>query len=146
MLHISQSQIEKIRTGQSVDITIRGEKIKGSIIRIDPVVTNGSVVIEVELNGDLPSNARPELVIDAVINTGTIENALYIKNPVNVRANSQSILYRLISEGEQAEATTITFGMQSRTFTQILKGANLGDEFVLSDTSPWNDRKIITIR
>ncbi len=145
LINVGQSQVDNIEIGQTVDISTRTDQADGKVIRIDPVVNEGSVIVEVELVGELPSNARPELIVDAVIHTRSIQNAKFIKSPINTRANTTASLFLLSPEGQSATAVPITFGDQNRDLTQILSGANVGDQFILSDTSLWNDQTKILL-
>ena len=145
MLQVSQSEIEQIALAQQVDIDTRGGAIVGEVTRISPLVTEGSVAVEVALKGPLPSNARPELSIDAVIDTGTLTDVVYLAKPVNAAPGSRGSLFRLAADQASAERVEIRYGRETRQFIQILSGAEPGDSFILSDMSRWQDTSAITI-
>lgn len=136
-INIPQSQVEQIQLGQLVTISTRQDKAQGKVSRINPIVTAGSVLIEVNLNGVLPSNARPDLTVDATIHAGLLQNVIYIERPVNVQPESTATLYRLDESKRKAQSTQVTFGIEAGKYIQITNGAASGEHFILSDTSLW---------
>jgi HlyD family secretion protein len=145
MLNISQSQVALVELNQAVVIDTRGGTIHGEVIRINPVVTQGSIAVEVELNSALPSNARPELNVDGVISTGLLINATYIKKPVNATAGMRATLFKLSNERKQAEQVEVTYGQESGEYIQLVSGAKVAETFVLSDMSRWQEMLVVTI-
>ena len=145
LVDISQSQISNVVKGQIVTVNLRDESLKGKVLRIDPEVTNGKVTVEVALNGELPSSARPEMNIEARINTGTLINTLYIERPINARANSNSLLFVVNSQQQSAQQTSIQLGVQAGKYIQINAGVKEFDQIILSDTSHWQQHQSIML-
>ena len=50
-------------------------------MRIDPAVVNGTVTVDVELTGELPKGARPDLSVDGTIDLERLENVVYVGRP-----------------------------------------------------------------
>jgi len=144
-LQVPQTQVQQLAIGQAVDIDTRGGVTKGKINRIDPVIQQGNVLVEVDITGDLPQNARPELSVDGVIHTGELANALYLKKPVGARPGSNMKLFRM-AEDSQALAANIQLGVEAGEFIQIIAGATRGDSFILSDMSRWQEQTTLSIK
>ena len=144
-INIPQSQVEQIQLGQPVTISTRQYNTQGRVSRIDPVVTSGTVLVEVDVTGALPSNARPDLTVDATIHAGQLQNVMYIERPVNVQPGSTATLYRLRDNQSVAQAIQVSFGAEAGKHIQILNGANSGDRFILSDTSRWQQSDSIIL-
>ena len=144
LANVAQTQVEQIQIGQTVQVNTRGGIANGYVARIDPIVKEGSVLIEVELTGELPENARPELNVDIVIHTGKLANAYFIERPVNSQTGSSMIMFRELEQGDQAEAIKVSFGAQTDQYIQILDGAAEGDRLILSDTSLWENETTLT--
>lgn len=145
MINVSQSAIEQVAINQVVIIDTRAGNVAGVVSRINPVVKQGMIAIEVSLTGELPNNARPELNVDAIIAIGMLTNTTYIKKPVNVTAGMKTSLFRLLTDSSQAEQVSITFGQESDEFIEIISIVNTTDTFILSDMSRWQDTKTITL-
>jgi len=145
MLSVSQSEMEFIELNQLVEIDTRNGVATGIVSRINPVVEQGMVAIEVNITSDLPNNARPELNVDGVISTGTLTNVMYIKKPINASSGLKATLFKMNDEAEQAEQVDIVYGRESGEFIQIVSGAHAQDNFILSDMSRWAKSSSITI-
>jgi len=144
LANVAQTQVERIRVGQTVEVNTRGGIADGHVARIDPIVKEGSVLIEIEITGALPDNARPELNVDVVIQTGKLADAFFIERPVNSQTGSSMTMFRELEQGDQAEAIKVSFGAQTDQYIQILNGAAEGDKLILSDTSLWENETTLT--
>lgn len=144
-LQVPQSQVQQLAIGQVVDIDTRGGQVEGEISRIDPVIQQGSVLVEVKIDDPLPDNARPEMTIDGVIHTGMLSDTLYLKKPVGARPQSMMQLFRLHND-DTAEAVNISLGAETGEFIQIIAGATAGESYILSDMSRWQDQTTISIK
>ena len=57
-LKIAETQVKDIQIGQAVAIDTRNGIVPGHVIRIDPSVQQGTVTVDVALDGGLPEGAR----------------------------------------------------------------------------------------
>jgi len=145
LVDISQSQISNVNQGQAVTVKVRSHNLIGEVLRIDPEVTNGTVTVEVALKGDLPASARPEMNIEAHINTGTLTNTLYIERPINAHANTSAQLFVVNNQQQSAKKSSIQLGEQAGKYIQIVAGVNESDQIILSDTSHWQQHQSIML-
>lgn len=135
LVRVPQSQAQLVTIGDKALIDTRGDKVQGRVSRIDPVVENNTVEIEIILTEDLPASARPQLSVDGTIIADTIADAIYIRRPAGLQSNAQKSLFKLNDTDNQAYKQTIQFGMQTGQFIQIVSGASEGERFVISDLS-----------
>lgn len=154
LLNVSQSDMDLIATEQMVNIDTRGGIISGTVRRINPLVQQGMITIEITITSELPKNARPDLNIDGVISTGKIANALFVKKPVNANSGMKSQLFKLNSDKSTAKPITVTYGHESGEFIQLVSNETsaltgnaiqANDIVILSDMSRWNESTQITI-
>jgi HlyD family secretion protein len=145
MLNVSQSDVELIAIGQTVNIDTRGRKITGKVQRINPLVKQGMITIEVSITSELPNNARPDLNVDGIISTGTLTQVMYIKKPVNASNGMQTQLFKLDTQKNQAQKVDVSYGQESGEYIQIIAGALEHDVFILSDMSRFDATSSITI-
>jgi len=135
LVKVPQIQAQQVVVGQKAVIDTRREKIDGVVTRIDPVVENNSVNIEVSLPQNLPVGTRPQLSIDAMIIAETLTNIKYIKRPANLRSNSQSSLYRVDKSIQNAKLESLKFGRKAGRYIEVVTGAKMGESFIVSDLS-----------
>jgi HlyD family secretion protein len=134
LIRVPQSQAQLITIGKVAIIDTRRDKIEGVVSRIDPIVDNNTVEIEIALPASLPASARPQLSVDGMIVADTLQNITYIKRPAGAKSNTSVPLYRLDTQ-ENATSQELRFGVQAGQFIQILSGASVGEQFIISDLS-----------
>ncbi|KGJ89188.1 efflux RND transporter periplasmic adaptor subunit [Colwellia psychrerythraea] len=136
-LRVQQNQADQIAIGMSASIQTSGKNISAKVIRIDPVVTDGRVMIELDLTGELPANARPDLTVEGKVHVKEINNSLYVEQPNNVYDFKEKNIYRLSSDEQSAQLTAIKFGTLSGNQIEVISGAQRGDKIIVSDMSQW---------
>lgn len=144
-LLVQESRARDIALGQPVTVDTRTTKLTGEVIRIDPSVTSGMVAVDVKIISDLPSEARPELSVDGLIQISHVSNALYVKRPVFAPGNSQVGLFKLSADNQFAVKQKVNLGLSSVNQIQIISGLSVGDKIVISDTTSWQDHDNILI-
>jgi len=135
LVRVPQSKAQQIFIGQKAIIDTRRDKIIGTVARIDPVVVENTVEVEIALPEQLPASARPQLSVDAVIITDTLANITYMERPVNGKANSNTSLFRLDDTNNAAKRTPVKFGKEAGRYIEIIDGGNVNDIFIVSDLS-----------
>jgi HlyD family secretion protein len=135
LIRVPQSQVQQVSVGQTAMVDTRQDKIPGTVTRIDPIVQDNTVEVEISLPEKLPASARPQLNVDAVIIADTLKQIFYIKRPANVKPNSEISLYRLDSNASTAQLRTLKLGRQAGRHIEIISGAEAGDVFIISDLS-----------
>lgn len=138
-LKIAETQARDILSGQPASIDTRNGVIPGRVMRIDPAVQNGTVTVDVALQGALPKGARPDLTVDGIIELERLENVLYTGRPVSGREQAQITLFKLDPDGQTASRVKVKLGHSSVNTIEILDGLREGDQIVLSDMSQWDD-------
>ena len=92
-VRISETQTRDVLVGQAVDIDTHNGIVKGRVARLDPAVVNGTVQVEVKLEGALPKGARPDLSVEGTIEIDRLENVLHVARPVGSRPESRISLF-----------------------------------------------------
>jgi HlyD family secretion protein len=136
-LQIAETQAKDIQLGQRASIDTHNGVIPGKVVRIDPAVVNGTVTVDVALEGKLPEGARPDLSVDGTIEISHLTNVLYVGRPAFGQADSTVGLFKETANGD-AERVQVKLGEASVNEVQILKGLNVGDKVILSDMSRWD--------
>lgn len=139
MIKVPQNQAQQIQLGQQAIIDTRRDKITGTVARIDPMVENNTVNVEISLPADLPASARPQLNVDGVILIETLSNVAYIERPANIKGHSQAQLYKLDSAQQQGQLTALTFGQEAGRYIEVINGGQPSEQFIVSDLSQLGD-------
>lgn len=134
-LRIAETQTKDIRIGQYAEVDTRTGIVKGKVSRIDPSATGGTVGVDVILEGDLPPGARPDLSIDGTIELERLPDVIYMGAPAFGQENSTVTLFKLTTDGSEAERVTVKLGRRSVNQVEIIEGLKPGDQVILSDTT-----------
>ncbi len=137
-LKIAETQAKDIALGQVASVDTRNGVIPGKVSRIDPAVQNGTVTVDVKLEGQLPQGARPDLSVDGMVELERLDDVVYVGRPVFGQARSQITLFRLMPDGKHAERVPVKLGRTSVNTIEIVEGLKVGDQVVLSDMSAWD--------
>lgn len=135
---IAETQAKDIQLGEKASIDTRNGIVAGHVIRIDPAAENGTVTVDVGLDGPLPKGARPDLNIDGTIQLERLANVLYVQRPVHAEEEQSGTVFRLDPNGATAERVNVRFGRSSVSAIQIAAGLKEGDRIILSDVSQWD--------
>lgn len=136
-LQIAETRVKDVVVGQPASIDTRNGIIRGQVIRIDPAAVNGTVKVDVQLNGEYPKGARPDLSVDGTIDIERLANVLYVGRPAYGQAESTVGVFRLAPSGE-ANRVQVKLGRSSVNQIEILEGLRENDQVILSDMSAWD--------
>jgi HlyD family secretion protein len=138
VLRIPETQAKDVTLGQPAAIDTRNGIARGKVMRIDPAVQNGTVTVDVSLEGELPRGARPDLSVDGTIQVERLDNVLHLGRPAFGQAGSTVGLFKLTPDGAEAVRTTVRLGRTSVNSVEILGGLQQGDKVIISDMSRWD--------
>src|SRR5207248_1052791 len=111
-VQIAETQIKDVAIGQVAAIDTRNGIIPGQVIRIDPAAVNGTVKVDVQLKGEYPKAARPDLSVDGTIDLDRLSNVLYVGRPAYGQAESSVGIFKLSLQGE-ANRVQVKLGRSS---------------------------------
>ena len=117
----------------------------GVVKRIDPAVREGTVLVDVELKGELPRGARPDLSVEGTIEIERLTDVLYVGRPAYGQPESTIELFK-VQPGGLAVRVPVKLGRSSVNTIEIREGLEEGDEVILSDTSAWDGEEKIRLK
>lgn len=144
-LKVPAREATEVQTGQNAVIDTRSGTVQGIVTRIDPGVTEGTVVVDVDLQGALPAGARPQLQIEGIVYITRLADALYVGKPAYVKTDASISVYKLDADGRYATRVTISAGKVSLNYLQVLQGLKAGDRVITSEIGEWQDEERILL-
>lgn len=145
VLRIPETQVSGVLLGQHADIDTRNGIVAGHVIRIDPSAQNGTVTVDVGLEGTLPPGARPDLSVDGTIEIERLENVMYVGRPAYGQPESTIGLFKLTPDGKEATRVTARLGRASVNTIEVLQGLSVGDRVITSDMSQWDSQSRVRL-
>jgi multidrug efflux pump subunit AcrA (membrane-fusion protein) len=143
-LRLPQQQADQIDINAPVLINTQKGIVSAHITRIESVVTNGSVLAEAIIDGELTSNSRPSLAISAQVFVKHKKDALYIRQSTGLRPQTKQTLF-IRSQNNLLEQREVIFGELSQEKLLITSGLNFKDQLVVTDISQHNQFSEITL-
>jgi HlyD family secretion protein len=144
-LRIPETQAKDVRPGQRASVDTRNGIAAGVVARVAPSVQDGTVLVDVTLEGPLPQGARTDLSVDGTIEIERLENVLYVGRPAYGQAQSKVEMFKLIDGGKEAKRVPVMLGRSSVNTIEIVNGLSPGDQVILSDTSAQDGFEVIRL-
>ena len=144
-LRIPETQAKDVRPGQRASVDTRNGIAAGVVARVAPSVQDGTVLVDVTLEGPLPQGARTDLSVDGTIEIERLENVLYVGRPAFGQAQSKVEIFKLIDGGKEAKRVPVMLGRSSVNTIEIVNGLSPGDQVILSDTSAQDGFEVIRL-
>lgn len=145
-VRIPETQARDVMRGQAAFIDTRNGVVRGEVQRIDPAVQNGTVLIEVHLDGPLPKGARPDLSVEGTIELARLENVVYVGKPVQAQEDGTVGLFKLVPDQHEAVRVSVQVGHSSVGAIEVRSGLDPGDQIILSDMSQWDAHHRVRLR
>jgi HlyD family secretion protein len=145
VVRVPETQARDVQIGQKAKVDTRNDVISAHVIRVDPAVREGTVEVDLALDGPLPKGARPDLSVDGTIELERLTDVLYVGRPAMGQSEGTIGLFRLDSNGRDATRAQVKLGRASVSTIEIVRGLNEGDQVILSDTSAWDSHDRIRL-
>jgi len=137
-IKIAETQAKDIQIGQKAEVDTRNGVVQGRVARIDPSVQNGTRTVDVTLTGDLPKGAVPDLSVDGTIELERLNDVLFMGRPAFGQEQSTVGLFKILTDGVNAERVQVKLGRSSVNTMEVLSGLKVGDQVILSDMSAYD--------
>ncbi|GAC1617404.1 MAG: HlyD family efflux transporter periplasmic adaptor subunit [Candidatus Acidiferrum sp.] len=136
-IHVPEAEAQYVQLNQKAHVAISDQTVSGHVARIDPAVQNGTVNVDVSMDGRQPHGSRSELAVDGTIEVEKLQNVLHLSSPLQGRPDTQVPLFRVSADGTNAERVMVQYGRISSDGVEIADGLEAGDTVIVSDMSAW---------
>jgi RND family efflux transporter MFP subunit len=137
-LKIPETQAKDVLVGQSASVDTRNGMIPGHVMRVEPAAVQGTVTVDVKLEGPLPKGARPDLSVEGTIELENLADVIYMGRPAFGQPNSTISVFKVDPSGKEATRVQVKLGRVSVSLVEILDGLKPGDRVILSDMSQYD--------
>ena len=133
-LKIPETQVKDVAIGQVASVDTRNGIIPGHVTRIDPAAVNGTVDVDVKLEGEAPG-MRPDLSVDGTITIERLADVVFVGRPVIGQPGAKITLFKLDADTKEAQRVPVALGRSSVNTIEVVDGLKVGDQVILSDMS-----------
>ena len=144
-LKIPETQAKDIAIGLPAEVDTHNGVVDGKVSRIDPAVQNGTVTVDVTLDGPPPKGSRPDLSVDGTITLERLDNVLYVGRPAFGQEKSTVQMFKIDADGKTATRVPVEVGRSSVNTIEIVRGLKEGDQVILSDMSRYDNQDKIKL-
>ncbi len=144
-IKIAETQAKDIQINLPAKIDTRNGVVDGHVVRVDPAVEQGTVRVDIALDGELPRGARPDLSVDGTIELERLDNVVYVGRPAFGQENNTVGIFKLVAGTSEAVRTPVKLGRSSVNTIEIISGLEPGDQVILSDTSAMDAHERIRL-
>lgn len=138
-IQVPEALARNVQVGQTTRIDTRSSVASGQVSHVAPGAQDGSVEVDIRFNDPLPEGARPDQAVSATIVIEHLDDAVFVKRPVNSRPESTMGLFVVDATGQTANRQPVQLGKSSVQSIQVLNGLAVGDTVILSDMSLYDD-------
>jgi HlyD family secretion protein len=129
---VPQMQVRLLQAGASAEVDTRHGIVTGQVVRIDPVVADGAVQVDILLPEQLSADIRPMQMVDARIHGQSRGQVSFVDRPAGVAEDARVELFKL-DANQVASRVPVQFGKASGQQIEVVSGLNPGDRIVISD-------------
>jgi HlyD family secretion protein len=146
VLRVPETQAKDITLNQRTSIDTRNGIVPGRVMRVDPAAQNGTVTVEIALDGELPRGARPDLSVDGTIEIERLIDVMYVGRPAYGQAESTVGLFKLEPDGKTASRVNVRLGRASVNTIQVMQGLGVGEKVIISDMSAYDNTNKVRLK
>jgi len=130
-IKVPQLQAHMVSAGMKAEINTVNGQILGQVVRVDPVVSEGAVQVDIQLDEGIYEGVKPMQLVDVTILAQVEKGVHYIKTPTGVNENSTASIFKL-NEENIASRVDVKFGKASGQLIKVLSGLKAGDKIITS--------------
>jgi HlyD family secretion protein len=145
-LHVPESQARDIQLNQKAEIQLQEHLYAGHVARIDARVKDGSVNVDIKLEGAQPPLARMDLNVAGTIEVKRVAEVLQLDGKLPLKPNARVSLYKVADDGTDAQRVMVDLGDASEEGVEILDGLREGDKVIVSDMSTWENYDHVLVK
>jgi multidrug resistance efflux pump len=146
VIRIPETQAPGLAIGQAASVDTRTGFVAGHVVRIDPSATEGTVTVDIALDGALPDGARPDISVDATITLERLSDVLFTGRPAYGQPNSTIGMFKLVEGGRYAVRVPVKVGRTSVNAIEIVQGLAAGDSVILSDMTRYDNVERVRLK
>nr|WP_255724210.1 HlyD family efflux transporter periplasmic adaptor subunit [Terrimonas ginsenosidimutans] len=129
---IDEHYISRIYTGLVGTFTFANKQYKLKIKKIYTQVTNGRFQVDMEFEGEVPTNVRRGQTLQIGLALSEETTAILLPKGGFYQQTGGNWIFKLSEDGKTAYKVDIQLGMQSPDFYQVTNGLKEGDKVITS--------------
>ncbi len=143
-LSIDELDARQVQVGQPALISLGSSRLSGQVARIDPMASQGTVVVEVTLE-QVEGGLRADQRVSGEIEVRSYPDALSVRAPLQVTRAGHYTLFKLVGSSELL-AVDVELVPASADRVLVKSGLVEGDQVVISDLERFKTFERLALR
>lgn len=131
VVRIPETFASQLAVGQAATVRALNTDVPAVVARVDPAVTDGSVVAVLGLDAAPPAGVRPDVSVRATIQVADVADTLFVRRPAGAYGNRASDVFVVDSSGSAATRRRVQFGVGTLRELQVFGGLAEGDRILV---------------
>lgn len=140
---IADGYVDKISSGNKVNIMVGNEKLGGVVGNVTPSVNNGVIKFVVLLDDSANNHLRPGLKVDVHVTHAMTGEGLRL--PMGAYYMGRGDYDMWVRKGDEIRKCKVGLGEGGFEYVEVLYGLEIGDEVVISDMGRYRDKEVLSI-
>ena len=132
---VDEFYLSRLATGQKAQANVHGQTVGVHISKVFPQVTNARITVELEFDGQMPTDLTRGEAVDVRLSLGDTQQALLAPAGAWLADTNGTSVFVLNAAGDMADRRAITVGRRNPEFVEILSGLKPGERIVTGGTS-----------
>lgn len=145
-LSVPSSESGRITIGSPSVIDLNGEKIKGSVKRIDPQVIRDEITVTITLQAGKVVGPLTGQPVVGEIEVKRLKNAVYVPRTENIRGAGSYYIYVLSTQRDSLQRRKAVISETDWKKAIVASGLSAGDVVVTGDLGELDSRSKIDLR
>ncbi len=143
---IDEYYITRVSAGLSAECELGGKSCRLTLDKVYPEVRQGQFEVDLEFEGQTPSELRPGQSLQLKLALGELSDALLLARGGFYQGSGGNWAFVLDPDGRSARRRPIRLGRQNTECFEVLEGLSPGDRVVVSSYDNYQeiDRLILT--
>lgn len=141
---IADGFVDKISSGNKVNIMVGNEKLGGVVGNVTPSVNNGVIKFVVLLDDSANSRLRPGLKVDVHVTHAMTGEGLRL--PMGAYYIGRGDYDMWVKKGDEIRKHKVGLGEGGFEHIEVLYGLEIGEEVVISDMGRYRDKEVLSIK
>lgn len=141
---ISDSYSGMLNMGSRIIIRIQNRELRGTISKIQPTVSNGTISFTVDLDEKDHPLLRPNLKVDLYVVTAFKDSVVRVKNGPFYKGSKDQKIF--VIQGDKAFRKNVNIGESNFEYVELLNEVQPGDQIIISDMSGFVHMEQVSIK
>jgi HlyD family secretion protein len=143
---IDEYYLDRVRPGQTGDVTLNGREVPVRVIRVDPQVKNATFQLDLAFEGAMPRDLLPGQALEGRLTLGGDRPALILPAGAFLERTGGDWVLVADAAGTHADRRRIKIGRRSAEQVEVLSGLRPGERVITSDYTGFEkiDRVVLT--